>query len=660
LLCNERCKECRKELVCASLTLVGLVVFWAQAALAAPASDVLLPAATKGYVSVAHPEDARDHFKQTQFGQLFDDDVMAPFVNSLEKQLRDKFSSVTNRLGFTYDDLSGLTAGELSLAIIERPGHDASLAITADVTGRDAALKSYLAAVEKRLSAEGGVKREVDAAGTRLTVYDVPAKNGSDDPIQTVYFVRDNLLVGINGLEQAQAMLKRFSGSPADNLRSLPAYTATMAKLERSSQGTKPEARFFAEPFGLIYAARTLDKGARIREDKDLAKILEQQGFDAIQGVGGYANMLAAGGSDYVYRLAVYAPPVAGKEKDPLRWNLAMRMLQMPNTTDLEPQSWAPRMCARYAAYNIDVLNAFDHFGTLFDAVEGHKDAFKTSMEGIEQDRYGPLVNVRDELVAHLNNRITLITDYSVPISIHSERSLIAIEAKDEKKLSDTIRRIMEKEPDVERREFENFVIWERVPEDTSVHELDIDAPSLSPLSMDEPKPAADDGQPKEHVLPNSAVCVAFGQLMLASDIRYLEHLLGGFGQRELLTSSGDYKLVSARMDQLATGPRCGWSFARTDEAFRPTYELIRQGRMPESETMFGKFLNRLLTTEVEKEEGVLRKQRLDGSALPSFETVRRYFGPAGRVLRSDPDGWLLTGTVLRKEAPARIAERGQ
>jgi len=59
-----------------------------------------------------------------------------------------------------------------------------------------------------------------------------------------------------------------------------------------------------------------------------------------------------------------------------------------------------------------------------------------------------------------------------------------------------------------------------------------------------------------------------------------------------------------------------------------------------------------MLTTEVEKEEGVRRKQRVDGGSLPNFEMVRRYFGPAGRVLRSDRDGWLLTGVVLDKEAP--------
>ncbi len=643
----------------AAFCLVALVSFHASLAAAAPSSDVLLPAATKGYVSVAKPEQAQQRFKQTQFGQLLDDEVMSTFVKSLETQLKDKFGSMTSRLGFTWDDLQGVASGELSFAIIERPKHDAILSITMDVTGRDAAAKNFLAAVDKRLTVRGGVKREVQSAGTKLTVYDVPAKNGTDDPQQTVYFTRDHLLVGIGSLDEAEAMLKRFTGSPQDNLRSVVSYQQTMARVRQASGALQPEARAWADPFGLTYALRTLDKDARLREDKDLAKILEQQGFDAIQGIGGFVNMLAAGNSDVLYRVAVYAPPVKGKENDPLRWNMAMQMLQLPNTPTLLPQSWAPRMCARYATYNLDVLNAFDHFGTLFDAIEGHKDAFKTSMEGIEQDAYGPQVNIRNELVAHMGNRFTLITDYKTPITISSERSVIAIEAKDEKQLADTVRRIMEKEPDVERREFGNFVIWERVPEDATIQELEIDAPGLSPLSADESKPAAEgDADQKEHVLPNSAVCVAFGQMLIASDIQYLEELISEHTERDMLTSSGDYQLVFARMNQLVTGPRCGWSFVRTDEAFRPTYELIRQGRMPESETMFGKFLNRMLTTEVEKEEGVLRKQRLDGSGLPNFEMVRRYFGPAGRVLVSDKDGWLLTGTVLQKEAPARVAER--
>ena len=91
---------------------------------------------------------------------------------------------------------------------------------------------------------------------------------------------------------------------------------------------------------------------------------------------------------------------------------------------------------------------------------------------------------------------------------------------------------------------------------------------------------------------------------------------------------------------------------ARTDEELRPTFELLRSGKMPEAETMLGKLLNNMLTTEIEREEGQVRKQRIDGSSLPNFEAVRRYLGPAGRVLRSERDGWFITAAVLNKEAP--------
>jgi hypothetical protein len=73
---------------------------------------------------------------------------------------------------------------------------------------------------------------------------------------------------------------------------------------------------------------------------------------------------------------------------------------------------------------------------------------------------------------------------------------------------------------------------------------------------------------------------------------------------------------------------------------------------MPESKTMLGKFLNNVLRTEQEIQDGVLREQQIDGSTLPSFEAVRRYFGPHGRITRADKDGWFVTGALLNKEAP--------
>jgi hypothetical protein len=47
----------------------------------------------------------------------------------------------------------------------------------------------------------------------------------------------------------------------------------------------------------------------------------------------------------------------------------------------------------------------------------------------------------------------------------------------------------------------------------------------------------------------------------------------------------------------------------------------------------------------------VLRKQRIDGSNLPEFEAIRAYLGPAGGYMRSEPNGWYVTGVLLNKQA---------
>jgi hypothetical protein len=640
----------RAPLPLALFCLTTAVFLSTPAAWALTPSDVLLPATTKGYVSAANPDDLREHFQQTLLGQLVYDDEMQPFAKDLQKQIEAKLNAVEERLGITNDDLDGVPAGELSLAVIEHEGRQAVLAVTIDVTKHKQQAERLLAAIEKRFAARGGAKKDVDQAGTTMHVFTVPAADGKGAPQTTVYFVHDDVLCGVDAQDEADAMLKRFSGTPTDNLKSLPAYKNTMEKCQKAAGDTVPEAHFFVDPFGFVRAYRSLSKSKPPAPDKDYAKILSEQGFDAVQGVGGCVNLLVPDAVDFVYRVAIYAPPVKGKENDPLRWNLAMQMLQLPNGDATPPPSWAPRQSARYASYNLDVLNAYDHFGTLFDAFQGHKDAFKTSMEGIEQDPYGPQVNVRKEFVGHMGKRVTFLTDFSLPVSVDNERSILAVEAADEAPLAKSLAKIMEHEPDVKRRDFGEYVLWERVPAETNMEEVEVEAPGFAPVDAT-PKSGAKSDENKR-VLPNSAVCVALGQLMIASDINFLKELLTGYAQHELLTSSGDFQQVARLMEKLAPGEHCGFSFVRMDEASRATYDLIRAGKMPESESLLGKFLNEVLTTEVEKEEGVRRKQRIDGNLLPDFEMVRRYLGPAGRILRSDPDGWLLTGAILNKEAP--------
>ena len=83
------------------------------------------------------------------------------------------------------------------------------------------------------------------------------------------------------------------------------------------------------------------------------------------------------------------------------------------------------------------------------------------------------------------------------------------------------------------------------------------------------------------------------------------------------------------------------------DEEYRATYELIRQGRMPESETMLGRTLNTVFGAG---KKGVMRQQELDGTKLPEFDVVRRYLGSAGGFVVSEDDGWFVKGVILGKE----------
>jgi hypothetical protein len=244
------------------------------------------------------------------------------------------------------------------------------------------------------------------------------------------------------------------------------------------------------------------------------------------------------------------------------------------------------------------------------------------------------------------------VTDYKTPITVGSERSLFAIEALNEKDLAAALAKWMKAEGSgVKRRELGEIVIWERMPPEAKDEDLQLYNPVFGgPPAGGGEKPK--DGNDREPVLPNSAVCVALGHLMIASDIEYLNEILAGFAKRERLATSDDFQQIVEAMNRVTPGETSAWGFARMDEEVRPMYELIRQGKMPQSNSLLGRLLNDLLTTDIERQEKVVRKQRIDGSTLPNFEAVRRYFGTAGRALHSDPDGWVLSGAVLNKEAP--------
>jgi hypothetical protein len=638
--------------ICRPLFAISLSFSISAAALAAVPGDTLMSAYTRGFASTPDLLTLEAHWEQTQMGQLIKDEAMQPFVDDLKRQLERKLTGVHQKLGLTYTDLRDVAAGEIAFGLVEQKNAPAAVAVTVDVTGRQDAAKTLLTKIDAELSKRRAKRSEANAGGVSLVIYNIPPQGEKDIAREAVFFLHQDMLCASDSRAEAEGMLKRF-GANSGRLADLKAYQETMSRCAAEAGSLAPEIRWFLDPWGYARAARTMVRDEPNR-GKDYVAILESQGFDAIVGMGGFVNLAVDGQFEILHRSSVYAPPVAGAAD---KYRLAMRMMEFPNGEDLAPQPWIPRKLASYRTFNCDLQNAYQHFGSLFDAIAGVEDAFAEAIKALEVDPYGPHLKVGPEFIAHLGQRVSLVTDYELPITTKSERYLFAVELTNEAAVAATIEKLMLADPNAHRREFEGKTVWEILPPTDDLAEFEL---GLEPIGAPEESAPAAGGLGGGGAISNSAVCVTDGHLYMASHLTFLQQVIGKQAPgAESLGEAGDFDEVQAAMNKIIAGPAAVRCFRRSDEAYRPTYELLRQGKMPESETLLGRVLNRLLTPPEDEEEGILRKQKIDGRQLPNFEMVRRYFSPAGTVVRSLEDGWFVAGATLTKH-PAQATAGAQ
>lgn len=605
---------------------------------AAGISENLLPDTTKAYFCIPDYQLARQQWNATQLGQLLNDPAMQPFVKDLVRQLEGRRADDAIQLGVELDELEGIADGEVALATLQPGGEKGAHAqvLLAQVTGRVEPARQLLRRIGQNLVNQGAAHTTQKVGNLEIHAYRLPRRGRLD--VETAYhFQHDDLLVTTDHEPTARLLAQRLQGSlGGKSLADLPAYQATMKRTLVALENTRPHARWFVEPFGCMEVMRAV-RGQDQRRGTDLIKVLRNQGFDAIQGFGGHVA-LKTEDHEMLHRTFVYAPGKGGDE----RFELAARMLHFPNTSLPDPQEWVPGSVASYISWNWKMKSAFEYSKTMVNELAGAKageDLFEDIIGSIRDDVAGPRVDLRKELVQHLADRATLFTDFREPITPQSERLLMAIQLTDSEKVAETIRKIMEADPDAQRREVAGHVVWEIVSEEPAeVEEIRIVGAGFGPF--EEPEPFEEEEEP---LLPNMAVTVAHGNLMVASHLDFITHVLTESDGQQPLLSAPDYLRTRAALEKLGADQAAFSFFSRTDKAYRPTYELIRQGKMPESESMLGKLLNRMLGPD---DPDAIRRQEIDGSKMPPFEQVRNYLGPAGIFITSQDDGWMVTGCL--------------
>ncbi len=543
--------------------------------------------------------------------------------------------------------------------------------------------------------------------------FDIPAREDDplSEPGQAFYFLTDNMLGVSNDLGVLRGILGRLNDQPSATLADVPAFDHIMQRCAQDTDEKVSQIRWFIHPLNYVAAIRAAVPKEKRRKGKSVLEVLQNQGIGAVQGVGGYVD-LAAGGYELIHRTVVHAPPPYQKamkmlvfpnttEHTPQRWvprdvaTYATFYFDILNAfdnfgplfdelvggamfrftadvkcqVDLQQGKMPEEFAEQFKKLRIPLVEAVEittkragrtweirnqdeiyvvrKRDNLLRVYEEQSGIWEEVLQSLKDE--GPEIDLREDLIRHLGQRITVITDYLLPITPTSERLLFAIETTNDKAVQKGINRIWENEAGAKRRELEGHIIWEMVEEEKGPELPEFDVGGVPDLTADEePLEEEDEGDESNRLLPHLAITVAHGHLFIASDYDFLEKILQPAEERETLGRAIDYRLIDNAIQKLNLEEICLRSFSRTDEEYRPTYELIRQGKMPVSETMMGRLLNAMFG---EGKKGEVRRQKIDGSELPDFGVVRRYLGPATMTVTSESTGWFLKGFTLSKEA---------
>jgi len=620
---------------------------------AAPPADALLPDTTRGYVSVPNLTVMEEHFKQTQLGKLAEDPAMKEFSTDLKRQFDSKLAAGYEKLGLTLDDIRAMAAGEVAAATVHDGKSAAGTAVILEIKGREQAAQEHLEQVFARLKAQQFTQKTEKQGETVLEVFDLAADPAKAEPArQVVYFLRDDLLCCTDQLALSRDLLTRFVEKPTNNLASVAAYKYIRERCERDAGELQPHLRWFVEP--LAYATAMRDEVVKPAAapaggapQQDTLEIMKNQGFEGLQGVGGVVQFYPQDGKyELIHRTVLYAPGPYEK---------AMRMVKLPNVNEFRPPAWASRKLARWSSISLDVQNAFQMSATLFDEVVGGKPGtFQNVLDDIKKDVNGPQVDIEKELVGNLDSRITVLVDYHTPqVNDSGERRVIAIRSSDPEKLSAVIEKTMKAE---------RTAVPVKLAGDITVWEISPNAGNAAPgppvqgpprIRRNAPPVIKKIAQPQQQPQPQaqgglmhrSAVAVAHGHLLIATHSDALNELLKELPAEEQLANDADYQHVMAHLAELAPGDGCARVFTRTSEARRVSYQLLKEGKLRQSDTLFARIINVILGEKPSAAE----PQKFDADNLPEFDKIAHYFGPSGTSFRSEDEGFFAVGVLLKQ-----------
>lgn len=635
-----------------------------------PNSSQLLPPSTKAWFSVPNVDLLEQQFDETQYGRLAAEPAIKPFVDSIKQQAQDWLDEKNVRLGIRVEDIDDIHTGEICIAGVlqdleggqpARGSH--GLVLLVDVQGNEEKSEALLVKVNQQLETKkNAVQEQLEINGvpvTKLTIKNPKRIRHSQFSFQTVH---EGWLLVADNEEIFRDILRRVSApekvEASNKLSSQRPFTEIMKQTDLF--GNEAHFSWFVDPFGYLRLAQKIEEEEQDvrKHHDDWPRMLQEQGFDAIQGMGGnIALSLTANDQDFelLNRAYIFAPRENLTENQQHVFD--MFDFQPTGSTPPIPAFWVPADASAYFAANWDFTKLLNGIGHVYDAFVEKKDGSFDRM--IEDFKIEPdfQVDVR-KIVSMLDSRLSMVSTTERPITEDSERMVVGLKLaanSDPDFIFQSIKRAVGRNNGKQI----NLGGFDVIEVDTTIEsepdELEQEfqlPPGFEDLSPDPNAAPAAPPKEKFSLFKRRYFVVHKGFLLVANDKLYLKKLLTS-KQTITLPETSDFQNMTSALGKLTDPSKvCFRQFARVDRALETNYEMLRRNEMAKSETVLAKILNAIFEHENDQPSTKKpREQKLDGSKLPEdFEkSVAPYLGPSGWVLEAESDGWRVTGCALKK-----------
>ena len=592
---------------------------------ARPTAPRLFPYNTVVYLRVDDFPELKSDFNRTSLGAIRNDETVAPLVDRLYGELLTAFPQIQEELGVTIEDLLKLPTGEVAFSLAVTDTSRPMFAFIADVGANTATANKLIERAEFEHISNAGDLLEEMIGETEVTIFRNP---GADDDLYI--FIKDETVVLCSSELMATHLINVWEGTAEEIDRTL-SDNRKFTDIMRNSVGAdnyQPQISFFADPLTLINATTRDNFQAQA-----VMALLPTLGVDGFKAVGG-SIILAPPGFDSVahFHLALGTP------------RRGVLNLLTFGSGDLTPETWIPADVADYSTVYWDLEKTYGEVETLVDQILG-----AGYFENLVEDNVNTPTgwNLREDVIAQIDGRLTMIGKIVEPIRINSLSRLISVKLKDPDVFATFLKGNIEKfETAIEKKEYRGSAYYLISTRNRGGQPGAPDVSFQQPNGVQaQPDPARERAQDFRQNLrqPQPTFAIVDGYLVIADSFEIVESVIDtAAGDGEKLADQSDFQLIVAQIKaQTGEIQPSAISFSRPEHSLKMFYDVLLGDSVQDtiksqaSDNQFFRVIN----------------SAFQDHPLPQFSEISKHLAPTGGVLFNRPSGLHYMSFSLKPES---------